>query len=98
MAKVTVLGGGTWGIALAQLLDKNGHEVKVWSALEKEINVLSETHTHPGLPGVVLSEKITYTLDDKEAVTGADLLVMAVVFHLYVLNGIIFMIFSDIII
>ena len=78
MANVTILGGGTWGIALAQLLDKNGHNVKVWSALEKEIKVLSETHTHPGLPGVVLSEKITYTLDDKEAVTGADLLVMAV--------------------
>ena len=78
MAKVTVLGGGTWGIALAQLLDKNGHDVKVWSALEKEIKGLSETHTLPGLPGVVLSEKITYTLDDKEAVTGADLLVMAV--------------------
>ena len=78
MANVTILGGGTWGIALAQLLDKNGHDVKVWSALEKEIKVLSETHTHPGLPGVVLSEKITYTLDDKEAVTGADLLVMAV--------------------
>ncbi len=78
MANVTILGGGTWGIALAQLLDKNGHNVKVWSALEKEIKVLSETHTHPGLPGVVLSEKISYTLDDKEAVTGADLLVMAV--------------------
>ena len=78
MANVTILGGGTWGIALAQLLDKNGHDVKVWSALEKEIKVLSETHTHPGLPGVVLSEKISYTLDDKEAVTGADLLVMAV--------------------
>ncbi len=78
MANVTILGGGTWGIALAQLLDKNGHNVKVWSALEKEIKVLSDTHTHPGLPGVVLSEKITYTLDDKEAVTGADLLVMAV--------------------
>ena len=78
MANITILGGGTWGIALAQLLDKNGHDVKVWSALEKEIKVLSETHTHPGLPGVVLSEKISYTLDDKEAVTGADLLVMAV--------------------
>ncbi len=78
MAKVTVLGGGTWGIALAQLLDKNGHEVTVWSALEKEIKVLSETHTHPSLPGVALSDRLKYTLDDKEAVTGADLLVMAV--------------------
>ncbi len=78
MANVTILGGGTWGIAIAQLLDKNGHNVTVWSALEKEIKVLSETGTHPQLPGVVLSKDIKYTLDDKEAVTGADLLVMAV--------------------
>lgn len=78
MANVTILGGGTWGIAIAQLLNKNGHNVKVWSALEKEIKTLSETHTHPGLPGVVLADTITYTLDDAEAVKGADLLVMAV--------------------
>ncbi len=78
MAKVTILGGGTWGIAIAQLLDKNGHDVTVWSALEKEIKVLSETYTHPMLPGVKLSDRISFTLDDKEAVVGADLLVMAV--------------------
>lgn len=78
MANVTILGGGTWGIAIAQLLNKNGHKVKVWSALEKEIRVLSETHTHPQLPGVVLSDEISYTLDEGEAVSGADLLVMAV--------------------
>ncbi len=78
MANVTILGGGTWGIALAALLDKNGHNVRVWSALESEIKALSETHEHKGLPGVKLSEKITYTLDDSEAVKDADLLVMAV--------------------
>ncbi len=78
MANVTILGGGTWGIAIAQLLDKNGHNVTVWSALEKEIKTLSETHTHPMLPGVKLSDRISYTLDDKEAVVGKDLLVMAV--------------------
>ncbi|MBR6381636.1 MAG: NAD(P)-dependent glycerol-3-phosphate dehydrogenase [Lachnospiraceae bacterium] len=78
MAKVTVLGGGTWGIALAILLDQNGHEVQVWSALESEIRMLSETHTHKMLPGVTLPESITYTSDDETAVTGRDLLVMAV--------------------
>ncbi len=78
MANVTILGGGTWGVALAVLLDKNGHNVKVWSALESEIKALSETHAHKGLPGMTLSDRITYTLDDKEAVEGRDLLVMAV--------------------
>ena len=42
MAKVTVLGGGTWGIALAVLLNKNGHEVMIWSAVESESDRLRE--------------------------------------------------------
>ena len=33
MATITVLGAGTWGIALARLLSVNGHNVTVWSAL-----------------------------------------------------------------
>ena len=33
MAKIGVIGSGSWGIALAVLLYNNGHEVTVWSAL-----------------------------------------------------------------
>jgi len=78
MAKVSILGGGSWGIALAVLLHKNGHEITVWSALESEITMLSETHEHKMLPGVVLAEDMVFTTDHKEAVEGKDLLVMAV--------------------
>lgn len=78
MAKITILGAGTWGIALAVLLHKNRHEITVWSALESEIEMLRTTHEHKMLPGVKLAEDIKYTLDDREAVEGSDLLVMAV--------------------
>ncbi|MCQ2493075.1 MAG: NAD(P)-dependent glycerol-3-phosphate dehydrogenase [Lachnospiraceae bacterium] len=78
MADITVLGGGTWGVALAVLLDSNGHNVTIWSALEKEINDLKETHTHKGLPGAVIPESISYTLDHAEAAAGKDLIIMAV--------------------
>lgn len=78
MAKISILGGGSWGIALAVLLNKNGHEVTVWSALEKEIKMLQEMHEHKMLPGVKLSEDMIFTADDKEAVEGKDLLIMAV--------------------
>lgn len=78
MAKITILGAGTWGIALAVLLHKNGHEITVWSALESEIEMLRNTNEHKMLPGVKLAEDIKYTLDDREAVEGSDLLVMAV--------------------
>ncbi len=78
MAKISVLGGGSWGIALAVLLHKNGHQVTIWSALEKEIEMLRENHEHKMLPGVNLPEDMIFTTDDREAVEGKDLLVMAV--------------------
>lgn len=78
MAKVSIIGGGSWGIAIAVLLHKNGHEITVWSAVEQEIEMLREKHEHKMLPGVILPEDISYTTDDKEAVEGKDLLVMAV--------------------
>lgn len=78
MAKISILGGGSWGIALAVLLHRNGHEITVWSALESEIEMLRSTHEHKMLPGVKLPEDMRFTTDDEEAVKGRDLLVMAV--------------------
>ncbi len=78
MAKVGILGGGSWGIALAVLLHKNGHEITVWSALESEIRMLQENHEHKMLPGVKLSEDTVFTTDSNRAVEGKDLLVMSV--------------------
>ena len=78
MADISILGGGSWGIALAVLLHKNGHKITVWSALESEIEMLSSTHEHKMLPGVKLSEEMVFTTDDKTAVSGKDVLIMAV--------------------
>ncbi len=78
MAKISILGGGSWGIALAVLLHNNGHQVCVWSALEKELNMLRENHEHNMLPGVKLADDIEFTGDCKEAASDKDLLVMAV--------------------
>lgn len=79
MAKVSVIGAGSWGIALACVLEKNGHEVTIWSILEDEIRMLREKHEHvTKLPGVKLSEKIGLTTSLEEAITGRDLLVLAV--------------------
>ena len=78
MARVSILGGGSWGIALAVLLHKNGHKITVWSALETEIEMLKEKHEHKMLPGVRLPEDTVFTTDDREAVEGQELLVMAV--------------------
>ena len=42
MAKVGIMGAGSWGTALALLLHKNGHEVTVWSISEEEVKMLAE--------------------------------------------------------
>lgn len=78
MAKIGILGGGSWGIALAVLLHKNGHDIMVWSALEQEIQMLASHHEHKMLPGVRLPEDMVFTTDDRQAVEEKDVLVLAV--------------------
>lgn len=79
MAKIGMIGAGSWGIALTVLLHNNGHDVIVWSALEDEINMLNREHEHKDkLPGVKLSEEIVFTTDLKSAMADKDLIVLAV--------------------
>lgn len=79
MAKIGMIGAGSWGTALAWLLSNNGHEVAVWSALADEIEMFQRDHEQKSkLPGVILPESVSFTTDLKEAVEGKDLLVLAV--------------------
>lgn len=79
MAKVSVIGAGSWGTALATVLKSNGHEVTIWSAIAEEIGMLEEKREHvTKLPGVKLADDIKLTVDLEAAVTGKDLLVLAV--------------------
>ncbi|MFI3213635.1 MAG: NAD(P)H-dependent glycerol-3-phosphate dehydrogenase [Eubacteriales bacterium] len=79
MAKIGVIGAGSWGIALAKLLYNNGHQVTVWSIIEEEIIMLRENHEHKDkLPGVTLPEEMEFTTDLTSSVVGKDILVMAV--------------------
>ena len=41
VSKVTVIGSGSWGVALATYLAKQGNEVKVWSFNEDEKNAIN---------------------------------------------------------
>ena len=79
MAKIGVVGAGSWGIALAKLLHKNGHHVCVWSIIEDEIKMLSEKREHADkLPGVKLPEDMEFTTDLRYTVMGKDIVVLAV--------------------
>ncbi len=74
--KITVVGSGGWGTALALLLLENGNDVTLWSFHEAESNILRETRENPLLKGVTLPEGMKFTTD-LAAVRGCELVVMA---------------------
>ena len=79
MANITIIGAGSWGIALATVLCKNGHNVTIWSIVKQEIEMLKETHEHKDkLPGVILDDSIEFTDNIEEAAKDKDIFVMAV--------------------
>ena len=79
MAKVSIMGSGSWGMALSILLHNNGHQVTLWSALDWEVKMLQETReSKDKLPGIILPEDILVTGDAKAALSDADVAILAV--------------------
>ncbi|MDO4501494.1 MAG: NAD(P)H-dependent glycerol-3-phosphate dehydrogenase [Erysipelotrichaceae bacterium] len=76
--KISVLGAGTWGMALARLLCLNQHEVTVYSAIPSEIDELASTRLHKNLPGMIIPDEIIFTKDLKEACIDKEIVVFAV--------------------
>ena len=79
MAKISVIGAGSWGTALSVLLYNNGHEVTLWSVLEDEVKMLREKREHESkLPGVKLPEDMEITTDLEKCLKDPDVAVLAV--------------------
>lgn len=79
MCKIGVIGAGGWALALAVLLNNNGHNVTVWSKLQAEIDLIREKGENTkSLPGIKIPTTIELTTDLMSAVDGMDFIVMAV--------------------
>ena len=78
MASIGVIGAGTWGTALAVLLNGRGHQAEIWSAIRREVEDLSSTRIHPNLPELRIPDEIGFTADLGEVMKDKDLLVLAV--------------------
>ena len=78
MAKIGVLGAGTWGMALARMLSNSGHDVTVWSALPAEVDQLATTRRQKNLPGMVIPDAIKFTKEVAQACEDKDIILFAV--------------------
>ncbi len=67
MAKVGVIGSGSWGTALAWLLCNNGHHVTLWSFRQEECDMFREHHENKDK----LHELANF-LYEKETITGEE--------------------------
>ena len=78
MEKIGVIGAGSWGTALAILLNENGNDVTLWSHRETEAEHMRQSREYSKLPGIKISEAVEITSDLKQAVSGKKVLVMVV--------------------
>lgn len=82
MSKISVIGSGGWGTAVAIMLAENGHEVTLWSYLKEESeNLRSFRENKPFLPGVKIPDSIEFTSELSECLGGRDLIVTATPSH-----------------
>ncbi len=78
-AKVAVIGGGSFGSALADILGHNGHRVALQFRTAEAAAAFNASHINAKyLPGITLSANITATADLAEAVHGATLVLVCV--------------------
>ncbi|RVU84968.1 NAD(P)H-dependent glycerol-3-phosphate dehydrogenase [Leucothrix sargassi] len=77
--KIAILGGGSFGTAMANLSSKNGCEVTLWVRDKRSVKSMQKTHINKKyLPDHKLDERLQFTHDLQAAVKGKDLIFVAV--------------------
>ncbi len=76
--KIGIVGAGSWGTALAYLLNKNGHKVTLWGYDKYEIIEIQEKRENKRfLPDVILSPNLKITYDSNDLID-KEIIVLAV--------------------
>ena len=76
--KISILGSGSWGLALAQVLASNGYYINVWCNDSKQINEINKFHTNNNfLKNVILSNKIFAYLNLNNCIKNSNIIIFA---------------------
>lgn len=68
MKNIAIIGSGSWGVALAIHLAKLGNNIKIWSFMEEERDLINNEHKCKFLPNITLPKNITCSTDYKEVI------------------------------
>jgi glycerol-3-phosphate dehydrogenase (NAD(P)+) len=79
--KVTILGCGTWGSAVAQLLAEKDVDITAWQRHEDKAVAMARTRKHPHLSDLEFNENIVFTTDLNDALKSGDIIVLATPSH-----------------
>ena len=74
MKQIAIIGSGSWGVALAIHLAKNGNSVKIWSFSDEEANLINNEKRCMFLPNVELPENIKCYTNYEDVIPNTDLI------------------------
>lgn len=72
MKKIAIIGSGSWGVALAVHLAKLGNEVKIWSFMQEEANLINNDKKCKFLPDIVIPEGVTCSTSYEEVIKESE--------------------------
>lgn len=76
---VAIMGAGSWGTAFAKLVADAGHSAVLWARDEAVATAINNTHRNPGFhPNLTLPDAVRATITAADALTCADVVVLAV--------------------
>jgi glycerol-3-phosphate dehydrogenase (NAD(P)+) len=79
MEKLTIVGAGSWGSALARIISDNGYQVVLYDKSKDIVDEINEFHTNKSkLPNGVLNDNCTATTDLSYAINDSDIIVLVV--------------------
>ena len=72
MKNVAIIGSGSWGVALATHLARNGNKVKLWSFNKNEKDLINNERKCKFLPDIEIGENILCSTDFEKVIDGSD--------------------------
>lgn len=82
ISKITVLGGGSWGTAMAVLLGEKGLPVTVWEYSRENVLLLQKDRENKKyLPGIKIPGNVQITDNLEEALTGSEIVLVVLPSH-----------------